>query len=272
MFHSWTSLQYSYFDTASNVAWGMPFMCKCWCMCTLLSLPGCSWGIWRCICCLAEFWIFNWIPAFIMMNSLCCCAFCTHVCSAEKPTHAATAHVHLSRFCRLCKLHGVETCQRVIASDIIGPEQITSITIERAVWCWIWHESNDSLAYRLECPCWAPSCFQYVQTDFTSLEMNVWVENFGLETHIWSYQRILLRHLEYNLKNTTLKRCVFWTLQEAFPRVYVVFVRSQLNACIVLWKLGDLLELLKEPCSCRHAVTQASVRCLLLRPKLKSHA
>ena len=90
---------------------------------------------------------------------------------AEKPIHAATARVRLSRFHRLCKLHGVETCQGVIASDIICPEQITSITIERAVWCWIWHESNDSLAYRLECPCWAPSCFQDVQTDFTSLQM-----------------------------------------------------------------------------------------------------
>jgi len=54
---------------------------------------------------------------------------------AEKPIHAATARVRLSRFHRLCKLHGVETCQRVIASDIICPEQITSITIERAVWC-----------------------------------------------------------------------------------------------------------------------------------------
>lgn len=99
------------------------------------------------------------------------------------------------------------------------------------------------MAYRLQCPCWAPSRFQDVQADFPSLqrqcysqstpklllccgaycsvlcradmylEMNVWVENFGLETHIWSYQRILLRHLENNLKNTTLKRCVFWTLQ-----------------------------------------------------------
>ena len=51
------------------------------------------------------------------------------------------------------------------------------------------------------------------------------MEYLGLETHVRSYQGVLFRDLQYNLKDTTLKRRVFWTLQQAertFRKAYMM--------------------------------------------------
>lgn len=45
------------------------------------------------------------------------------------------------------------------------------------------------------------------------LEVDVWMENLCFESHIRSYQRVLFRNLQDNLKYTTLKRGFFGSLQ-----------------------------------------------------------
>ena len=49
----------------------------------------------------------------------------------------------------------------------------------------------------------------------THLEVHIWVEDLCLKTYIGSYQGVLLRYFEYNLKDSPLKGCIFWTLQHA---------------------------------------------------------
>lgn len=53
--------------------------------------------------------------------------------------------------------------------------------------------------------------------------MNIWMKNLCLEAHIWSYQRVLLRHLQDDLKHATLERGVFWPLQTGMSVMLAMF-------------------------------------------------
>jgi hypothetical protein len=52
---------------------------------------------------------------------------------------------------------------------VMQPSPLTCIAVEWAVWCWVAHEGQDSLAHTKQCPCRAPGRLQNVKTNFTSL-------------------------------------------------------------------------------------------------------
>ena len=54
---------------------------------------------------------------------------------------------------------------------------------------------------------------QTEQPAMSYLEVDIWMENLCFESHIGSYQRILFRNFQDNLKYTTLKRSFFGSLQ-----------------------------------------------------------
>jgi hypothetical protein len=83
------------------------------------------------------------------------------------------------------------------------------------------HQSDYCSANRLKGPCRAPCILQNIQANFTSLEMHIWVENFGQKSNLWRQQRILLWNCKCKLKNTTFIRCFRRALDKSSPLEYV---------------------------------------------------